>query len=160
MRIVLAIALTLLMSARPSAQDAPSAPREGLVVGVMATPALEGGGPWFMPAVRVSAPLGPRMGVDFDVGRIFGGTDIRSFQAVQLRLLPARRRGPESSYWIVGLMRLNATRSRYTSGTLGRGWSHTYRTGLRLTNEVGFSGGDGYLCFVTAGVQWGTPKTR
>lgn len=71
------LTLSLCGSTTASAQSvAPSArpARDVLAIGVTATPALEGGGPWFMPALRVSMPCGLTHGFDLEAGRIVGGT--------------------------------------------------------------------------------------
>src|SRR4051794_10330166 len=90
-----------------NAQPPAPASSEGVAIGAVITPALEGGGPWFMPAVRVSAPLGSKVGVDVSAGRISGGTnrfaEIRSFYAAQTRILRAARTSDvERRYWFVG----------------------------------------------------------
>jgi hypothetical protein len=149
--------------------------RNGFAIAVLAMPALEGGGPWFLPAVRLSAPLGPKHGIDLEAGRILGGSndyaEIRSFLAVQVRFAresPAT--APESRYWIAGLRRLHMTkldgqgafvrRDPDTAPTIGHGWTQTFQSGLRALGELGFSGGRGYMVYMTVGAQWGPGTAR
>ena len=160
------------------AQTGPAAPapvpsREGIAFGAVASPALEGGGPWFMPALRLSVPAGPRYGVDVDIGRIHGGSSkyarIRRYEAVQLRF---NRKTSEADglvrYWLVGLQRLHITKLD-GEGTVtrqkhdvplvvGRGWSQPFRSGARLAAEVAGGGGNGFIVMLSVGVQWGLPS--
>lgn len=147
--------------------------RDGIAGGLLATPALEGGGPWFMPAVRVSAPLGSTHGVDLELGRIFGGSgkyaEIKRFAGGQLRF--AREPGsPGSSvrYWLAGL-RYTDRKKRDAQGTflrrdpdisvlVGHGWKQRLRSGACVLSELGFAGGEGMMVYATIGVQWGPPK--
>src|SRR4249920_720449 len=120
MRTTILVLLALSISASAYPQDGrppPSggSPREGLAIGVLAIPALEGGGPWFMPAVRFSVPLGSKAGVDLDAGRVFGASnkysEIRSFYAAQIRVRRAPRAGEDSArYWLAGLQYFNITK--------------------------------------------------
>lgn len=176
MRRVLVLVAALAGAAPAFAQTETSAPqdaalREGLAVGGLIAPALEGGGPWLMPAIRLSVPLGSRHGFDVETGRVFGGSDprwgsIRRYSSVQLRFQRQRPEGSEvARYWLAGLQHLPETeadgrRKNHTALVIGHGWSQAYRSGARLLSEIGFAGGDGFMFFVNAGVQWGPPGKR
>jgi hypothetical protein len=149
--------------------------RERISLGALATPALEGAGPWFMPAVRLSLPLGSRHGVDLDGGRIYGGSnkyaDIRTFYAAQIRFLRGARLADGSArYWLAGLKYLAITKldgagsvvkkKADVPATFGHGWSQVFRNGARVANEIGFSGGNGFMFYASVGVQWGRPMAR
>jgi hypothetical protein len=157
-------------SGAPAGSAAPL--QEGLAVGLLATPAREGGGPWFLPAVRVSAPLGAKRGVDFDAGRIFGGSnkyaDIRRFYAGQFRFRRADQEDAMGRYWLVGLMFMSITKldgqggvrdkKPYAALSIGHGWNQAFPNGTRAVSELGFSGGEGFMVYATIGVQWGPPR--
>lgn len=179
MRILACFLAVLIMTASAHAQDEPSdspvIPRERISLGAVAIPALEGGGPWFMPAVRLSAPLGVRVGVDIDAGRVFGASskyaDIRSFYAGQIRYIRTSRTADDvARYWLAGLTYLNSTKLDGRGGVLnhkphmalsiGHGWSHLSENGTRAVNEIGFSGGDGFMVYASLGMQWGPPRRR
>ena len=179
MRTLILLAALALQSARVDAQTAvdpaPAQLRESVAVGVIATPALEGGGPWFLPAVRLSASLGARVGVDVDAGRIYGAvnkySDIRRFQAVQVRILGKQRPADTTDrYWVAGLMYFRIAKfdgegtfirnKPHVGLTIGRGWSQVFSNGTRAVNEIGFSAGEGFMFYATAGVQWGPPRQK
>jgi hypothetical protein len=168
------VALALPCSAIGMASDDPpagGAAREGVAVGVVTTAALEGGGFWFMPAVRASVPLGPKHGLDIEAGRILGASHqyatIRSFFAGQLRFRREPAEDHVDRYWLVGLRHLRMTKLDGHGGVLrydpdkapsvGHGWRHTFGNGARALTEVGFSGGDGFMGYVSFGVQWRFP---
>jgi hypothetical protein len=179
MRVLACLMTTLAVAASAHAQDAPptsvTAPREHLAIGVLATPALEGGGPWLLSAIRLSAPLGAKFGIDVDAGRVLGATsqysEIRSYYTGQVRFVrsPANVEG-SSRYWLVGLMYLRSTkldgqggvrnRKPHTALSAGHGWSHAFQNGARLVNEVGFSGGDSFMVYANLGIQWGPPRSK
>ena len=162
-----AIAQTAAPSDRPA--------RDGLAIGVIATPALEGGGPWVMPGVRVSMPCGPTHGFDFEAGRIFGGTSqfavIRAFVAGQLRFTRNQSEDHATTkYWLAGLKYFNR-RKLDGHGTgleddpdmallLGHGWKQSFHNGVRAIAELGFGGGEGLMVYLSLGVQWGLPPRR
>jgi hypothetical protein len=165
------VALALPCSTVAMAADDPpfsGAAREGVAVGAVASPALEGGGFWFMPAVRASVPLGAKYGLDLEAGRILGASHryatVRSFLAGQLRFRREPAEDLVDRYWLVGLRHLRMTKLdghgsvlRYdpdTALSIGHGWRHTFGNGARALTEVGFSGGEGYMAYVTFGVQW------
>jgi hypothetical protein len=177
--LLILLAALALQSARAEAQTAvdpaPAQLRESVAFGVTATPALEGGGPWFLPAVRLSASLGARVGVDVDAGRIYGGvnkySEIRRFQAVQLRILgEPRPMDMTARYWAAGLMYFRIAKfdgkgtfvgnKPHVGLTIGRGWSQVFSNGTRVVNEIGFMGGEGFMFYATAGVQWGPPRQK
>lgn len=168
MRTVLLFLAALTTASGAYAQDQPTPvpPREWFAVGGLITPALEGGGPWLIPAVRLSVPLGSRVGFDVDAGRIFGGTDqrwgsFRRFRSAQLRLMKRPNDKDQlSRYWLVGLHLLpeveaDGSRKDHTALAIGRGWSQTFPSGARLVTEAGFAGGDGFMVYANAGMQWG-----
>lgn len=179
MRTLACLLAGLAMAAGAYGQDAPSEsagpPSEGITIGGIAVPAWEGGGPWFMPGVRLSAPLGARVGVDFDAGRVYGASskyaDIRRFYAGQLRFIRRTTSADNvSRYWLGGLTYFKTTKldgqggvvnhQPHTALSIGHGWSQAWANGTRVVNEIGFSGGDGFMVYATVGVQWGPPRKR
>jgi hypothetical protein len=142
---------------------------EGPAIGLTATPALEGGGPWFMPGVRLSLPLGGRHAIDLEGGRILGATGefarIRTYYASQVRFMRPPSREGRGRYWLAGLRYIDRARLFPTRDleavedpdvalTVGYGWNQRRRR-LRTVQEVGFSGGEGFLVYATLGLQWG-----
>lgn len=171
----LALLLPALAAPPALAQDVPPVPtrgplRDGVAFGGVFAPALEGSGPWLMPSIRLSVPLGARHGIDVDSGAIVGGvnkySEIRSFLAFQIRFLkePLDAQG-RTRYWLIGPMympdvqvdreRRVVSRKGHTALTIGHGWAQRFRSGARVTGEIGFSGGDGFLVFAGLGVQIG-----
>ena len=121
-----------------------------------------------MPAVRVSSPLGPRRGVDVELGKIFGGSndyaEIRKYYAAQVRFaFRGEDPGSVRRYWFLGLKyfdrikfnKLSRARSHEPdlAGTLGYGWSRQIHKKAKLATEIGISGGDGFLLYAAVGVQ-------
>lgn len=167
------VVLALFDSSSAAARSGPSSEtrgRERLAIGVLATPALEGGGPWFLPAIRISAPIGAKHDVDLEAGRIFGGSssyaEIRTFLAGQVRIArQSRGAGATARYWLAGFRYLGMRKldgqgafvrsDPDTALTIGHGWKQTLQNGLRAVNEVGFSAGRGFMAYATVGVQWG-----
>jgi hypothetical protein len=171
-------ALCVIACAASTAQAQP--PSEGVAIGVVATPALDGFTDfWFMPAVRISASLGSRLAIDLDAGRVFGGTikfasplrdstaAIRAhhFYAGQLRLLTARRRSDGgSTYWLVGVHHMATKRfdrdgnlvgrEPAGGGVLGFGSDQVFANRTRVSAEIGISGPDGFRPFLAVGVQY------
>ena len=174
--LLLLLLLPIQATAMQAEETSPSAPqRDGFAFGLLATPALEGGGPWFMPAIRVSAPLGARHALDFDGGAIFLATnqvaEIRSFLAAQLRFArPRTETSTTARYWLAGLRYVPITKpvgdtGRYRrtedlSLLFGHGWKEAYANGARILGEVGFAGGSGFMAYVTIGVQFGARPSR
>jgi hypothetical protein len=166
--------VVLVLLAIPSAATAQASAdsqerADGIAIGVVLTPALEGSGPWLMPGVRVSIPLGSRTGLDVEGGRIFGGVNaygaIRTFGAVQVRRQRGEPRAQAAErYWKFGLHYFPeddftpeggpAGRVHHTAALLGLGWSHLVTSASRLDAEIGFSGGDGIMCFATVALKW------
>jgi hypothetical protein len=149
--------------------------RERFAAGVLVTPALEGGGPWFMPAIRISAALGSKHGLDIEAGRIFGGStkyaEIKTFAAAQLRFI--RNPGhaaPTVRYWLAGL-RYTDRKKHDAEGTflrhdpdisllIGHGWKQSFGNGACVLTELGFAGGEGIMVYATIGFQWGLPRKQ
>jgi hypothetical protein len=171
--------LILLLPAPAAAMQAEEPPprppqRDGFAFGILATPALEGGGPWFMPAIRVSAPLGARHALDFDSGAIFLATNefagIKSFLAAQLRFARAPAgTSTTARYWLAGLRYVPITKLTADGGhrrtedlalMIGHGWKETFANGTRVLSEIGFAGGSGVMAYVTIGVQIGARPSR
>lgn len=164
-----AIAASVLCIATPGLAQQPAPDRFSF--GMVATPALEGGGPWFLPAVRISGPLNRRIGFDADAGPLFGGSNefvtIKSHFAGRLRFYKGRRAEAGSgSYWAAGVQYFPATkkdqagnpyRRHYTALVIGRGWDWVSPKGLIAINEIGFSGGDGFMVYGSLGLGW-TPR--
>ena len=160
-----AFAAVMLTAAAASAQQSG---HERFSLGVVATPALEGGGPWFLPALRVSAPLHRRIGIDADAGPLFGGSNefvtIKSHFAGRLRFTKGHRSEEgNGGYWAVGVQYFPATktdaaghpfRKHYTALVVGRGWDWVSPKGLLAVNEIGFSGGDGFMVYGSFGLGW------
>ena len=173
MRILFILALLLHASTAAAGQADEPVPRpphrDGFAFGLLATPALEGGGPWFMPAIRVSAPLGARHAVDFDSGAIFLATNefagIKSFLATQVRFARAQAgTSTTARYWLAGLRYVPITKPTGDGGyrrtedlaiLIGHGWKETFANGARVLGEIGFAGGSGFMAYVTIGVQLG-----
>ena len=117
-----------------------------------------------MSGLRLSLPLGVKHVLDIDGGRIDGGASpygsFHRFASAQVRFYRGpREAGRARRYWIGGLQYLpeiesDGRRKPHNALVIGHGWSEAYRNGARVLSEVGFSGGDGYLFYVTAAVQW------
>jgi hypothetical protein len=105
-----ALALGLLIPANIAAQVVAAEPdptrRDSLALGVSLSPAWAGG-LGFWPAVRIGAPIGPRIAIDLDAGRMLPAENgyflTRRYYALQVRLLrrPRDARG-SSRFWSVG----------------------------------------------------------
>lgn len=183
MRIVSLTLGILTLASVAQAQETSQRPfraRDEIAIGGLLTPAVDGfNNFWFMPAVRLSAPIGARVGIDFDAGRIIGGTSEFSpplpdstsrmvadyFYAGQLRFLTSRRRSNgNSNYWILGVNYIGTRRfdsagnlvSREPAGggVLGFGSDQLFANGARLSAEFGISGPDGFRPFLAIGVHW------
>ena len=48
----------------------------------------------------------------------------------------------------------------HTALSMGHGWSQAFQNGARLVNEVGFSGGDGFMVYANLGIQWWPPHSK
>jgi hypothetical protein len=153
----LALAIPVTAVAQPAVSSPPGETgREGVAIGTVLTPALAGG-VGFWPAVRFSAPLGGRVGLDVDAGRMFpasnGFFSIRRFYGVQIRLRRgSRNAGGSSRYWIVGPTRIvgaeldgegNVTdpHTSIAALRLGYGGDQIFGNGLRAAGEIGVIGG-------------------
>jgi len=99
-----------------------------------------------MPGVRLSAPLGARVGVDLDAGRVYGASskyaDIRRFYAGQLRFTRSRSADNVSRYWLGGLKYFKTTKLDGQGGvvnhqphsalSIGHGWSQVWANGVAV----------------------------
>jgi hypothetical protein len=171
------LALALLMPIGASAQTPTSLPasepaRDGVALGASLTPALAGE-LGFWPSARVSTPLGSRIALDLDAGRLYpaenGYFSTRAFYAVQFRFLRAPRdeRG-SARFWIFGSEYIrgseldgdgNVTDPHAGIGAIriAYGGDRLYANGTRTAAEVGVIGGGsaaptGFYASVT--VQW------
>ncbi len=166
--IVAAAILGLFAPCQAQESSPSSGVRDRIAVGGLVTPALEGSGPWFMPGLRVSVPLGSRHGLDVDLGRVFGGTNkygsIRRYHSAQVRFdRETTATSVVRSYWLAGIQHLperepDGRRKHHAAMTIGRGWRQWFSNGMRVTGEAAFSGGDGLMVYVAIGVLW-APKT-
>ena len=163
-----ALAAAVVCVVAPASAQELSPPRERFSVGLAMTPALEGGGPWFMAAARVSGPLSRRIGFDLDAGPLYGGSNefvtIRSHYVARLRFARGRRSAEGNGrYWTAGVQYFPATKTdragtpgsrHYTALAVGLGWDYATRNRVRAVNEVGFSGGDGFMVYGSVGIGW------
>jgi hypothetical protein len=171
---VLALGLLIPTGAAAQALDTEPDPplRDSLALGVSLCPALAGG-VGFWPTFRVGAPLGTRIAVDLDAGRMFpadnGYFSTRRYYALQFRFLRRPRDAKGSSrFWLVGpaLMigsdldghglvtdpyaRIGAIRVAY-------GGDRIYSNGMRAAGEIGAIGGGSSAptgVFASLIVQW------
>jgi hypothetical protein len=156
---LVALAASATRAAAQSETTSPASPRERASVALAASVALEGSGPWLVPGVRVAVPLGGRVAVDVEAARVFGGRSeygsITSLVAVNVRFLRrAREADGAGRYWLAGaryypITGSHASFSSDVAATFGHGWDQVFASGRRLGAEVGFSGGRGYLVFLT-----------
>jgi hypothetical protein len=159
--LALFLAVALLMPAAAEAQAPTAVPtrdpgRDSLAIGGSFTPALAGG-LGFWPAVRISAPAGPRVGIDLNAGWMFPETNgyftTRDCYAVQVRFLRGRRDATGSTRaWIVGAGYIRGseldgegqvTDAQAGIGTIkiGYGGDRIYANGMRAAGEIGVIGG-------------------
>ena len=176
----LAFAAVLLCSSIVSAQPAAEADRASPPVSVGAEAAI---GPMGnIGAVRLSAPLAPKWGLDFTLGMIDGhGTPTRSglegaSVAAQARYhWHGRRPGGSSGYWLFGPMVQGMTdrtliiypgsrrellvekRAVFTL-QVGYGWDWLMRNGARFGVEAVTGGGEGPNPYIHAFFVWGKPR--
>jgi hypothetical protein len=155
-------------------------PGDGVAIGGILSPALDGFSDfWFMPGIRIAVPVGARVAIDFDAGRVLGGrrehspslpdgiSTVRAdrFYTGQMRVLTARRRGDGgSTYWMIGIHHVGTRRfdrngvlvSREPAGggLLGFGSDQLFANGTRLAAEVGIAGPDGFRPFLVIAWQW------
>jgi hypothetical protein len=137
------------------------------------------GFPLAMGTVRLSAPLGPKAGIDFAVGRLAGGRDSlgRPFLTHVRWMRGGRKPSGDSRYWIVGAMLVRYSTStlvifpghvrRYMGETrtlaiprFGYGWDHLTRRGMRAGVELttGAAGEEAGFLFANAFLMWGPPR--
>jgi len=155
------LAVALLIPAGAEAQAPAAAPtrdpgRDSLAIGGSLTPAWAGG-LGFWPTVRITAPVGARIGLDLDAGWMFPETNgyftTRDFYAIQIRFLRAGRDAAGSTrYWIVGPAYIrgseldgdgNVTDPHAGIGAIkiGYGGDRIYANGMRAAGEIGVIGG-------------------
>jgi hypothetical protein len=171
------LALALLMPVGAFAQTPTSPPaeeplRDGVALGASLTPAWAGG-LGFWPSVRVSTPLGRRIALDFDGGRMYpadnGYFSTRAFYAVQFRLLRAPRDDSGSTrFWILGPAFIrgseldgdgNVTNPHADIGAIriAYGGDRLYSNGMRTSAEIGVIGGGSSAptgFYASLSVQW------
>lgn len=175
MRLPLHVILILALGGQAQAQGSatsgqPEPPqRTGFAAGFAVTPHWEfaAGNVWLAPGIRLSAPLGPRVALDVEASRLFGADTaselLRRIYMAQVRWMASgTRQDPISSYWSVGYAHLpirytDARRARLNKKAhgallIGRGWQQTFGR-RRVSAEVGFSGGDGYVLYSTVAIQ-------
>ena len=146
--------------------------RDSLAVGVGLSPALAGEVA-FWPAVRVSAPLGARIAIDLDAGRMFPADNCyfstRRYYSLQVRLLRRPRDVEGSSrFWIVGPSLIVGSdldghgvvtnpSTRIGAFRVAYGGDRIYSNGMRAAGEIGVIGGGGSAptgVFASLIVQW------
>jgi len=164
--------LLLFWSSATRAQDS----RESWTAGVSGGAGL----PSSLGSVRVGAPLGPKVGVDFAVARLtnVGGTGTGPAYITQVRWMRGGRQVTGNSrYWIFGVLGMRATSStlviypgdvrRYlvenqtvVMPRFGYGWDHIARNGARVGVELttGASGEQAGLMLANVFVMWGPPR--
>jgi hypothetical protein len=172
---LLALAV-LLLPARASAQAPAPAPdppvRDSLAIGVGLAPAVAGG-MGFWPTVRVSTPIGARIGIDVEAGGMFpsdnGYFSTRWFSALQFRFLRKPRDvGGSSWFWVVGPAyivgseldgdgRVTDPHAGITAIRVAYGGDRIYANGMRAGGEIGVIGGGSSAptgIFASLIVQW------
>jgi len=162
---LIATALLFIPAISLAQTAAPVAPRERVTAALTPNFGTNIDTPVFALGVRLSAPLGPRGGIDFEASKEWGQRNppphgyIKSSFGLNFRRLRAPRAEDGSSrYWIYGLRytpiqwpasRRDATYDNDLALTIGHGWDQTFASGLRCGAEIGFSGGNGILFFGT-----------
>lgn len=156
----------------PASSASSGAPRDRVAVGIALT-AVPIGAHEFYPTARLTVPLGPRIGLDVDVGRTFPATGAyysnQAFFGAGVRFVRSHRTaGGSSRYWSVGPVclvgksldghrQVTDPHSVISAFKLGYGADQTFRNGMRTAAEIGVIGGGGrsptgmYAALV---VQW------
>jgi len=150
--------------------QASAPPREHLTIGGTIGPGL-GNQLWLMSSIRVSAPLGSRIGLDLDAGRVFGSneneagshTEYGALFGIQVRFLRgARKPSGSRQYWVLGPIFIrdisappDGPRDHLKNFRLGYGWDDLSPNGGRIALEVGLAGGEGPVPYAIVIVQWG-----
>ncbi|HTM24846.1 MAG TPA: hypothetical protein VL225_06615 [Vicinamibacterales bacterium] len=138
------------------------------------------GFPAFAGGLRVSAPLGPKGGVDFAAVRLGGGHAVGSspgYIAHVRWMRGGRKPSGGSRYWIFGAMWMRqATSTTYifpghvvqtvedrhtlVIPRFGYGWDHVDRHGTRVGFEAttGAAGEEQGFIFANVFVMWGPPR--
>jgi hypothetical protein len=163
-----AVLVAVCLAAGEARAQSSSELRDGVAAGVTVGAGLEGAGPWLLTGARLSSSLGSRVALDVDAKHITGGSNrfsrIRRAYAGQLRLGRPREATGVSRHWIVGLQWFDVTTfdgagrpfgHGYSSALMvGRGWDQIFASGLRVAEELTFSGGDGFLISASVTMQF------
>jgi hypothetical protein len=142
--------------------------RDGIAAGVAVGAGLEGAGAWLVTGARLSTPLGSRVALDVDAKHITGGSNrfsrIPRAYAGQVRIGRPRDANGVTRHWIVGLQWFDVTkfdgagrrlgREHSSALVVGRGSDQIFANGLRVAEELTFSGGDGFLVLASVTVQF------
>ena len=155
--------------------SAPTPPRESVTVGATLGPGL-GNTIWLLTSLRVSVPLGPRVGLDVDAGRVLGSrqdeggtiTEYGALVGAQVRILRrARASRGTSQYWLLGPLYIRDSspasggrREHLKNFRFGYGWDHLTPGGRRVALEVGLAGGEGPVPYANLTMQWGPGRPR
>jgi hypothetical protein len=155
----------------PSSSDSTVAPRDGMAVGIALTP-VPLGAHGFYPAVRLTVPLVPRIGLDMDVGRMLPAAGAhysnQALYGIGVRFLASRTALGSSRYWSLGPVyfigtsldghgRVTDRHSVISAFKLGYGADQIFRNDMRAATEIGVIGGDGRSptgVYATLAVQW------
>jgi hypothetical protein len=143
-----------------------------VALGVSLTPAFAGGF-GFWPSARVSTPIGRRIALDLDAGRMYpaenGYFSTRAFYAVQFRFLRAPRDdGGSRRFWIVGPAYIRGSdldgdghvtdpHAGIGAIRIAYGGDRLYSNGMRTAAEIGVIGGGSSAptgFYASVAVQW------
>jgi hypothetical protein len=176
--VLLMLGFTSRAAARSPIEPAATAPRDSIAIGIQITPMLDGFvDPWLKAGVRFSAPLGARLGIDVEAGRILGGktelpdsgeqavVQIRSFYSSHMRFVRGTRQADGSGRYILAGLQLLTVEGFDHDGVrvvdelssallLGLGFDQLFANRTRVVVELGVSGGDAISPYMAIGVQW------
>lgn len=163
--VAVAMLLVVMAAGDSQAQTAESLPpREHITVGVVGMAVLE---PWFVPAARVSLPLGRNCSLDLDAARVLEPDEYSRPGAAfagQLRFMGERKPDGSGRYWFAGVMYVRhetlrggvvTDRGPLVGPRGGYGWDQVFRNGLRVSVEVGGQVAHLWRPFASLAVQWG-----
>lgn len=175
MRAALLTTFTMFVAAAAAAQTAPPVAAKSEHFGIGGFGAV---GTAALGAIRLSAPLGAKAGLDVDIGRTHTREDRNAAVGAQVRWLwRGRGTGGNSGYFIFGALRLQETRRYWASAGRGRwevvehrsptmpqfgyGWDWLAPSGTRLGLELttGSEGEAGPRAFAKVFLVWG-PSLR